>query len=455
MNIYFRISLVNHKKLRTNLHLFILMFPKNLLINVKKVKYPVVQLALAQTKCDQTEEDSRANLIWWDGYISTDEFLNFYSYQKVNKIPAMDVMCYKNNFFQSLQKMQSLYPSFYSFFATTFQIPFQYSDFQREHNRQSGRATWIFKPRSGCCGNGIKLIQNCFDLARETRPAIIQRYINPYLINGYKFDFRLYILCSKISPFTVYLYKEGLARFCSVPYEPPNISNLDNKMCHLTNTAVNIKNDKFGDQNKNNKTIGNENEDNDDSKDIGILKLASEVLKSMENGNQIWYRISQIVALTMIALLPQILHNISLFSLDNSNSHKYVKMLTPKLEPYDRYFHILGIDILINDKMEPIVLELNDRPSMCVSYPIEEKLKSNLVLDALKTVYTNKTGGWQQVLPANENRPFGKALVQIQQQAIKDTKISSSSNKPIKMKRYVPLRGPRKGGLPPLSKSHQ
>ena len=55
--------------------------------------------------------------------------------------------------------------------AITFILPAQYSDFQREHIRESnkckGPVTWIVKPRAGCCGNGIRLIQNTRKLKRN------------------------------------------------------------------------------------------------------------------------------------------------------------------------------------------------------------------------------------------------------------------------------------------------
>ena len=45
-------------------------------------------------------------------------------------------------------------------------------------------------------------------------PIIVQSYIqNPFLINGYKFDFRIYVLVTSINPLRIYLYKDGLVRY--------------------------------------------------------------------------------------------------------------------------------------------------------------------------------------------------------------------------------------------------
>jgi hypothetical protein len=82
----------------------------------------------------------------------------------------------------------------------------------------------------------------------------------------------------------------------------------------------------------------------------------------------------------------------------------------------DRYFHILGIDIMLNTCCEPIVLELNDRPSMSVTYDIEKPLKVQLVKDALNIVTVDGSlpsedvspGGWEILLP-DRTTAFGKS----------------------------------------------
>ena len=62
---------------------------------------------------------------------------------------------------------------------------------------------WIIKPPARARGTGIK-------------PLIVQKYIErPLLINGNKFDLRLYVLVTSVNPLRVYLYKDGLARFAS------------------------------------------------------------------------------------------------------------------------------------------------------------------------------------------------------------------------------------------------
>lgn len=70
--------------------------------------------------------------------------------------------------------------------------------------------------------------------------SVISRYINnPLLINGHKFDLRIYVAVTSFDPLRVYVYKEGLARFATEQYS--STISIDNKYVHLTNYSVNKK----------------------------------------------------------------------------------------------------------------------------------------------------------------------------------------------------------------------
>jgi tubulin monoglycylase TTLL15 len=62
---------------------------------------------------------------------------------------------------------------------------------------------------------------------------------NPLLFNGHKFDFAVYVLISSIDPLRVYYYtKNILMRFCPVPYDKNDFSNLDSYVVTPTNIPV-------------------------------------------------------------------------------------------------------------------------------------------------------------------------------------------------------------------------
>jgi tubulin polyglutamylase TTLL6/13 len=79
----------------------------------------------------------------------------------------------------------------------------------------------IVKPDGGCQGKGIVLTNDPasqgFDSSCSS--AVAQAYLDkPFLIDGFKFDMRVYVLVTSIDPLRVYLYDEGIARFCTAPY---------------------------------------------------------------------------------------------------------------------------------------------------------------------------------------------------------------------------------------------
>ena len=72
----------------------------------------------------------------------------------------------------------------------------------------------IFKPASAR-GQGIRLV-NKLESIQKRKPAVAQKYIsNPYLINGHKFDLRIYVYIPSYDPLRIYIFNDGLARFAT------------------------------------------------------------------------------------------------------------------------------------------------------------------------------------------------------------------------------------------------
>ena len=69
--------------------------------------------------------------------------------------------------------------------------------------------------------------------------SLFIRYIErPLLIGNRKFDLRLYVLVTSYNPLTVYLHREGFARFSLSRYSMTNVRDPSNLSSHLTNVAV-------------------------------------------------------------------------------------------------------------------------------------------------------------------------------------------------------------------------
>ena len=81
-------------------------------------------------------------------------------------------------------------------------------------------------------------------LSATSESGVISRYIgNPLLINGHKFDLRLYVVVTSYEPLRVYIFKEGLVRFASVEYNTR--ADNQNLFVHLTNYSINRKHKNF------------------------------------------------------------------------------------------------------------------------------------------------------------------------------------------------------------------
>jgi tubulin polyglutamylase TTLL4 len=83
---------------------------------------------------------------------------------------------------------------------------------------------------------------------------IVSKYISqPHLIDGIKYDLRLYVLVTSFDPLRVYLFEEGknlninsigLVRFATEPYTNSS-KTLKRRYIHLTNYSVNKKADQY------------------------------------------------------------------------------------------------------------------------------------------------------------------------------------------------------------------
>ena len=86
-------------------------------------------------------------------------------------------------------------------------------DLLRRAMRRAKNSFWIIKPPNLFCGMGIKVINDFKDVPVKKGPLCVQRYLKrPLLINGLKFDLRVYVLVTSVEPLRVFLYEEGLAR---------------------------------------------------------------------------------------------------------------------------------------------------------------------------------------------------------------------------------------------------
>uniref|UniRef100_A0A915BM83 Tubulin tyrosine ligase n=1 Tax=Parascaris univalens TaxID=6257 RepID=A0A915BM83_PARUN len=177
---------------------------------------------------------------------------------RVNKFPGMTELSKKISLSRAIASMRRLFPDEYEFYPKSWFLPAQLDEFvdycdstylsSGEENCGEPQSKWfIVKPDDGAQGTGIYLINSSSQLKDTAAKQLIQEYIaDPFLMgDGLKFDFRVYAVIKSINPLSLYVAREGMARFCTEKYSEPNTSNFDNLYAHLTNYSLNKANDHY------------------------------------------------------------------------------------------------------------------------------------------------------------------------------------------------------------------
>ena len=280
-------------------------------------------------------------------------------YQKVYHFIGNYIYFEKDILYANYLYMKSYFPKNYTYMPITYTYPKNKDIIEKKFKnyKLNMKNLWIVKPVNLFSGKGIHIFKSLNE--EKNKNFIISRYLNSHVINGKKYDLRLYVLITGFNPLRIYLNKEGLVRIASSKYTL-NISSVDNKFVHLTNTAINTANADY---------VYPKNSD-DSSANKWNLNTYRNYLKSKEiNSTLIFEKIKDIVIKTIIS------------------GQRAMINTTNELNLNDRsMFNVLGFDILITDKLEPALLEVNTRPFMFIYDKMDKIIKTNLFVDTLNIV---------------------------------------------------------------------
>uniref|UniRef100_A0A7S2Q987 ATP-grasp domain-containing protein n=1 Tax=Zooxanthella nutricula TaxID=1333877 RepID=A0A7S2Q987_9DINO len=221
----------------------------------------------------------------------------------------------------------------------------------------------IVKPAAGTHGKGIEIVRSCCDLDAAIQRncqngGIVQSYVDrPLLLDGRKWDVRIYALALPApgvpGAFRVMLAGEGLVRVCVDPYEPPQPRNLHRTLAHLTNYSLSRLSTKY--------------EHSDDPEDglHGCKRTLSAVLRRIEacrglRAKKVWRALGA-VARGAVDAMGQRLQALAFDKGTWEGGEAFVELIRARM---GRCFHLLGLDVLLDEDGNPWLLEVNSNPSL-------------------------------------------------------------------------------------------
>ena len=186
-------------------------------------------------------------------------------------------------------------------------------------------------------------------LAKELREIVVQKYIeNPLLIDGRKFDLRVYMIVVCMKPYLV-LYQSGYVRMSLNPYSTENFAK--DKITHLTNNSVQKNHPDY--KNLKEKSI------------ISIDSLVESIISMGKLQSKEEYSVKVDKKIQEIMSL--------IFT-----------VIKDKLDRKFGCFELFGFDFLLDDNLNPYLIEINTNPALYTDTQVQKDLLPKLVEDIVK-----------------------------------------------------------------------
>ena len=103
----------------------------------------------------------------------------------------------------------------YRIVPKTYILPEDHRRFILDREEAEKHRLWILKPANSSCGRGIKIVTKKTKHIPRKQYVVSEYIASPHLLNGFKYDLRLYVFITSYEPLTIYLYHDGLVRFAT------------------------------------------------------------------------------------------------------------------------------------------------------------------------------------------------------------------------------------------------
>ena len=315
------------------------------------------------------------SLYWCGGPLDVRTVHALLPWQRVSKFPLSKCLTLKQRLWTHYKHMRTKHgPAHFDFMPQSFVLPDEHAAWRAHAREPSSDGWWIVKPNNASRSRGVYLVRGdgdgdaCAsdDGAAATTPTasadvcgVVCAYLQPLLIDGIKFDLRLYALVTSWTPLVVYIYSDGLARFATGRYalDP---STCHDSSVHLTNATCNPK-----------------------AHRLMLPQLKERIARDHgdERAAALWTAVDDLVAKTMLSVEGTMQAALCACSL---------RVATGR--PNTQCFQLFGLDVLIDCNLKPWLLEVNLDPSLhtCdlagTAHNANARLKAGLVVDTLNLV---------------------------------------------------------------------
>ncbi|XP_039267179.2 uncharacterized protein LOC120342420 [Styela clava] len=296
----------------------------------------------------------------WIGYfgkhMKASGFRSLRQYQKVNHFPGSFQVGRKDRLWRNLSRMQAKFgKKEFGFIPHSYVLPWDKKLLKSAWEEGGSKQKYIIKPPASARGIGIRLVHKWNQIPTK-KPVLVQKYLSrPLLLNGYKFDIRLYVYVTSFDPLRIYLFDDGLVRFATAKYSS-STKHLPNRYMHLTNYSINKHSGDFQQNDDVNICQGHK----------WSLKALWKFLQTEKgiNTDKIWQQMKDIVTKTLISVEQFINSLVKANCRRRSCCHE-----------------LFGFDIMLDDKYQPWILEVNISPSLHSNSPLDVEIKGQMVSD--------------------------------------------------------------------------
>ena len=263
--------------------------------------------------------------------IKPSSYRTFTQSQKVNQIHGLrDTLWRKDAFCYTMREALGSYKGRKNFTFPCWVLPRDKEILQVEMSKR--KMEWIVKPSGKGEGHGIFVVSTFKELSSQnTDGFVVQSFLrDPYLVHGRKFDFRTYVLVTSMVPLRAYIYREGLVRFASSKYDR-NATKGGKEQQFLTNTSVGKKYTQLS------------------NLTWTFQKLKQYFTKCGIDSEKVFESVNEAIVRTLLAAEYRFLRDFHLY-----------------LGGYDCHncFQLLGVDVILDSKLNPLVIEVSLRMIM-------------------------------------------------------------------------------------------